>query len=99
MYPGGELTQLAARKVSLRARIAQRRWECVQASAALARPLGWLDRVIDTWRRISPVAKIAGIPLGLALARKVFGGGRFAAFARFMPLVFQTARVVSRWRA
>lgn len=99
MYPGGELTELAERKTIVRARIAQRRWECVQASAVLVRPLGWLDRVLDTWRRISPVAKIAGVPLGLALARKLLGGGRLASFARFMPLVFQTARAVARWRA
>ena len=100
MYPSGELSLLAARKAVVRRRIAQRRWQCVQDAAALARPLGWISRVVEVWQRISPLVKIAGVPVILTLTRKFFGrAGRVASLARLVPLVLQTAKMVSRWRA
>jgi hypothetical protein len=96
MYPSGELNALTARKIMLRARIAERRLQCSAAALEVARPISWVDEIIARWRRIPPLAKIVGAPLGLLLRRKIgrrFGGG--GKLLPFAPLVFQAARI---WR-
>jgi hypothetical protein len=101
MYPAGELTQLSVRKAMVRVRIAEHRWQCVEAGTELARPVEVVDGLLAKWRRISPVAKAIGTPLALlALRQLVFKRLRhIAAIARAMPLIFQTARMVSSWKS
>src|SRR3954447_4678213 len=69
MYPHGELVELAERKRLLQARIDVHRWECAAAAAELSRPIAMIDRGVATWRRISPFAKLLGIPAGIFLTR------------------------------
>src|SRR5207248_1856103 len=82
----------------LRARIAEHRWECIEAAATLARPLQWMDRVVATWRRFSPLVRLAGLPLAWMVARRLKLFSRIAkvtALARSLPLILNTARMVA----
>jgi hypothetical protein len=100
MYPAGELDALAVRKNMLLLRIALHRQQCVVAGSRLAKPLAWADDIIARWRKISPIAKMVGLPLGLMLARKAtkrLGGS--LKLLRFAPLILQTARSFARRRA
>ncbi len=72
MYPERELNRLAAHKAILRRNIALRRAECVEAAAQVVQPLEWLDRMLASWRRISPLARMAAAPLGFLAARTAF---------------------------
>ena len=96
MYPQRELAQLAAHKAALRRNIALHRAECVAAAARVARPLAWLDRVVALWRRLSPLAAISLVPLGLLLKR-TFGPRLriLASLVKWGPLVFGAVRGVS----
>lgn len=99
MYPSGELKELAARKASLRVRIDERRWLCVENGAELVRPVVIVDDLVDRWRRIAPLAKLVGVPLGLMIVRRLVRKFRHVAgFAQMLPVIFQTARTVSQWR-
>ncbi|EIQ00807.1 hypothetical protein OpiT1DRAFT_05363 [Opitutaceae bacterium TAV1] len=72
MYPSRELIGLATRKETLLGEIALRRARCAEAAARVAQPLEWLDRAMAFWRRFSPLARFAAIPLGLLLRRMIF---------------------------
>jgi len=98
MYPAGELNLLAVRKALVRVRIAEHRWQCVHAAAELARPVDWVDRRIAQWRRLSPLLRMAGLPVIMLLVKKLKLFSRFqevAALARSLPLVITTARAVA----
>jgi hypothetical protein len=71
MYPQRELTRLAACKTVLRRNIALHRIQCAEAAAQLAQPLAWLDRALAFWRRHSPLAIVALVPLVLLIKRKL----------------------------
>ncbi len=62
MYPQSELNGLAARKRVLLQHIALRRIVCDEAAVQAARPLVWLDRMMNYWRGLTPLAKIAAGP-------------------------------------
>lgn len=70
MYPRRELNDLAAAKILVRQRIAAHRVQCVEAAAVVTTPLAWIDRGVALWRRISPLVKIAAVPLAFLLKRK-----------------------------
>ena len=69
MYPDRELTRLAAHKASLRRHIARHRAGCIRAGTRLIQPLAWVDRMVSHWRRLSPLARLAIVPLGIALGK------------------------------
>jgi hypothetical protein len=95
MYPDEELARLARHKSALRLRIEIRRLECAHAAAGVERPLAWLDRAVAFWRRISPVAKLATIPLALLLKRTLLPrAGFFTSLLRWAPAIFSAGRVV-----
>lgn len=71
MYPQRELTLLAARKAVLRQSIARRRAQAVTDVTRVAKPLEWLDRALALWRRIPPLAKLVGMPLGLLIIKRL----------------------------
>ena len=97
MYPERELSRLAAHKLYLRRNLALRRTACVQAAAAVARPLHWLDRAVTAWRQISPLARLAAVPLGLLVTRPALARLKFLGpILRWGPLVFSAVR---GWRA
>jgi hypothetical protein len=93
MYPSGELNRLAAHKAALHLRIGVRRFECARAAAGVERPLAWLDRVVAFWRRISPIAKLAAIPLAVLLKRALLPrAGLFISLLRWTPAIFGAGR-------
>jgi len=93
MYPDGELRRLAAEKASLRQDIALRREECADAAERVARPLEWLDRAVGFWRRFSPVAKLAIVPIGLLIRRRFLRRHKLlGALVRWGPLAAGVAR-------
>jgi len=72
MYPDRELARLAVCKDELRGRIALHRTQCAQAAARVMKPLVWLDQVVALWRKYSPIAKMATVPLGVLLPAIIF---------------------------
>ena len=107
MYPSGELKRLADRKVLLQARIAVRRWEMTAAAVSIARPIAFIDRMLDTLHRISPFLKLAAVPLGLLLPRiiarkregKPTGKSKFAALMTALPLIIRGINMAKDARA
>lgn len=102
MYPAGQLTEIASRKAALRSRIATRRLECVAYAAEVARPIAWIDRAAAQWRKISPYAKLAIVPLAsLLLRRKTAARNRTPGWGRWlklMPIVASAARMWGKLR-
>lgn len=93
MYPDRELIQLAAHKAALQRDIALRRAQCAQAAARVAQPVAWLDRMLAFWRRLSPLAQFAAVPLGLLVQRTVFPRLKILrSLVRWGPLVLGTVR-------
>ena len=95
MYPTAELASLDARKILLRQKIAASRLECVALAEKASRPIALLDRVITQWRKISPLMKIAAVPLGFLLRRKLLPRkvGLFRSALRWAPAVLSAMRV------
>ncbi len=99
MYPDGELNRLAAHKSALRLRIGARRVECGIAAAGVERPLRWIDRAVALWRQISPMAKLAAIPLTLLLKRTLFPRtGLLGSLLRWAPAIFSAGRAFTTLR-
>ena len=97
MYPQRELTRLGLNKAALRRNIARRRVACAAAAARVAKPLEWLDGMLATWRRFSPLAAVLAAPLGWAVARTAFPRLKTAGLlVRWAPLVFGAFRGLSR---
>ncbi len=93
MYPDQELIRLAAHKAVLHRKLALRRAEAVEDAARLVQPLEWLDRVIGFWRRVSPLAQMAALPLGLLFQKTVFPRAKIlSSLVRWAPLVFSALR-------
>jgi hypothetical protein len=69
MFPHEELTRLAAQKIALRREIALCRVQCTHAAARVAQPLEIVDRALAIWRKLSPIARIAAVPLGFIFKR------------------------------
>jgi hypothetical protein len=106
MPSDGELTRLAERKLLLQARADVRRWECAAAAAELARPLAYVDHGYEAWRRISPIARALGLPLGLIATRLVqrrrghrARSGRWATLLSAVPAVIRGIKLVNSLRA
>jgi hypothetical protein len=99
MYPNGELSLLAAQKEVLRRRIQIRRAECAIAAEEAARPLQWLDRAVAVWRKITPMAKVASLPLAFLLKRTLFRRAKvLGTLLRWGPLAFKVFRSASAAR-
>ena len=97
MYPQHELTRLAAHKAVLRERIGAHREACAAGLAGVMRPLAWLDRAVVLWRKISPFARFATIPLILILKRTFLPRARIlGTLLRWGPAVFGAVRSLNR---
>lgn len=96
MYPDKELIRLANHKLALRRRIMIHRAQCMEAAIHLARPVEWVDRLLAVWRQISPVARIAAVPLGFLVQRKLFPRRNLLrSLFRWGPMVFAAVRGIS----
>jgi len=99
MYPKEELTSLAASKSALRLRISVRRSECAAAAARLARPIRWVDRAHARWRRLSPLVKLASVPIAILMGRLGIRHLRtVGAVVRWSPLVLGAVRSLTLQR-
>ena len=100
MYPEFELNRLAALKAGLRRRIGVQRTTCARAATQVLRPLAWLDRALALWDRVSPLAKIAAVPLGFLLKRSPSAPPRLLGkLLRWGPIVLGAVRGLTRARA
>lgn len=70
MYPQPDLNVLAQRKQTLMRRIRSRRAECAAQAVEVLKPAVWAEGVYAKWRAISPLAKLAAVPVGMVLLRK-----------------------------
>jgi hypothetical protein len=99
MYSHDELSRLGAHKAELLLRIAVRRAHCAEAVSGVMRPIAWLDRAMIFWRQVSPVAKLAAVPLTLAARRILFPRAKLlGVLFRWGPIAFGAARSLSRAR-
>lgn len=95
MFQDRELIRLAARKAALQREIVLGRTRCIDVAARVARPLVWLDRAAAFWRRLSPLAKGAALPLGFFVQRLVFRRlGKVRSLVRWGPLIVSAVRVL-----
>jgi hypothetical protein len=93
MYPHNELSRLAAHKAGLRDKIALVRADCAEAASWATQPLAWLDRIMAFSRRLSPLAVLATVPLGVIAQRLVFSRIKIIGpLLRWAPVVFATVR-------
>lgn len=109
MYPTRELTELAARKRLLQARIGLGRLQSMATANELARPIAVIDRGVDFFRRIAPFAKLLAVPAGLLLGRTFtrrsplsrgpLRGGKIGTVLAFLPMIVRGAKMVMRVRA
>jgi hypothetical protein len=93
MYPHRELIQLAAHKAALQHRISSHRTQCVGAATRIVRPIEWIDGILAFIRRISPLARLATLPLGVLLHHAA--GPRlqhWGVLLKWAPLLFGALR-------
>ena len=100
MHPAEELKELLERKARLRARIAVTRQECVAQAGVALRPLACIDRAMERWRRVGPLVKLAAVPVGWLLWRKLRGRGAAlgAQALRWLPTLLGVVRAVRATR-
>ena len=91
----------------LQARIAVRRWECVQAAAELSKPIAVVDRGIELWHRFAPFLKLFSVPAAFLLTRRLGRKRRDGAkqsrskiglLLRALPLVVKGVKTFTAWQ-
>jgi hypothetical protein len=93
MYPQEELRLLASARAELCRRIHARRLACSVAASRLSRPIERLDRMLATWRRLSPALKLAAVPLALLLKRWIAPKTRIlSSILRWGPVAYGAVR-------
>ena len=96
MYPQRELIRLSVYKAALQQDIAVHREQYTRAAAHVARPVELFDRILALWRKVSPLALFAAVPLGLIVQRSVFPRlTLLRSIVRWGPLVFSAVRGIS----
>lgn len=71
MYPQPELNALNLRKRALMHRIRVRREACAVYAHEVLKPAEWASGVYAKWQAISPLTKLAAVPLGVLATRKL----------------------------
>ncbi len=71
MYPHPDLTILAVKKHALMHRIRVRREECAVHVHEVLKPAEWAAGMYAKWQAVSPFTKLAAVPLGLLVTRKL----------------------------
>ena len=95
MYPQRELIRLTAYKAALQRDIAVHRAQYTKAAAHIAQPLELLDRILVIWRKLSPFALFAAVPLGFLVQRTVLPRLKMlGSIMRWGPLVFSAVRSI-----
>ena len=100
MYPAEDLIRLARHKAVLSRRITRHRAQCIEAATAAAQPLAWLDRMLAFWRKLSPFAKFAAVPMGLLVKRTLMPRQKIlGSLVRWGPLIFSAVRAALKARS
>jgi len=100
MYPRKELIALARKKAVLLDRICVERDELADAAERVSRPIEVIDRGVAHWRRVSPMVKLATIPLGFVLRRIFLRRARkLGALLQWGPVVLAAVRGFSKGRS
>ena len=96
MYPQRELIRLATHKAAMRRNIGRQRAQCTAAAAQVLRPLEWLERMRSFWRRLSPFAHLAAVPLSFLVPLRAHPRLKIlGSFLRWGPLVFRAVRAIA----
>jgi hypothetical protein len=99
MHPGRELNRLAGLKAARQRGIAYHRAQCATAAARVLQPVEWVDEKLAVWRRLSPIAKLLAIPVGLLLKRVAAPRLRvMSTLLRWGPVLFGVVRGLSASR-
>lgn len=93
MYPQANLDFLAQRKGVLLASIRLRRMECSAQLAEAMQPVAWAESLYARWKSISPLVKVAAVPVGLVLKERLFPKtGMLAGVLRWAPVALNLFR-------
>ncbi len=93
MFPDGTLNEATVCKIALRARIARRRRESVEALTELSRPMELVDQGLQRWRQISPWLKMTSLPLGLLVGGTMVSRRRtLGRVVRWLPVAAKLVR-------
>ncbi|MBK9990729.1 MAG: hypothetical protein IPP19_08375 [Verrucomicrobia bacterium] len=96
MYPQRELIRLNAYKIALQKDIERQRVQCAAVASRVAQPFVLLDRISVLWRKISPFALFAALPLGFLVQRAVVPRVKIlGTLMRWSPLVFTIVQRIS----
>jgi hypothetical protein len=99
MYPGRDLKRLADRKAALQRQIHERREESAAAFERISRPLAWLDAALEKWRRLSPMIKLAAVPILMLLKRWIIPRTRvLGSMLKWGPLAYSAVRGLAAGR-
>jgi hypothetical protein len=61
----------------------------------MMQPIEWLDRMLAAWRRLSPFARLAAVPLGCAIKQLLFRRSKLlGSLVSWGPLVASVIRGV-----
>ena len=93
MYPQADLDFLAQRKGALLASIRLRRLESSAQLGEVMQPVAWAESLYARWKAISPLVKVAAVPVGLLLKEKLFPQtGMLAGVLRWAPVALNLFR-------
>lgn len=92
MSPGRTLIEIGLAKAELREAIRCRRRVVAEAGAGIGRALGWVDRVLDLWRRLPLLAK--AVPLLTSLVIAVRLGRRTPGVRPWLPVLSAAFRLL-----
>ncbi|MDF3059811.1 MAG: hypothetical protein K0R17_4026 [Rariglobus sp.] len=96
MASQADLAILSRRKGALIQTIRSRRAECADQLEQTLQPVLWAERLYAQWKAISPLVKIAAVPAGILLKKKLFpnAGGVVGGIFRWAPLAMNLFRSV-----
>lgn len=95
MYPQADLALLDQRKQALLLSIRTNRVECAARLSEVMKPVQVAEGLYARWKAISPLVKVAAVPVGVMLKRKLFpegGGGLLSGVMRWAPMAFDIFR-------
>ena len=93
MSPQANLDSLAQRKGVLLASIRLRRLESSAQLGAVMEPVAWAESLYARWKAVSPLVKVAAMPVGALLKQKLFPqAGMLAGLMRWAPVALNLFR-------
>lgn len=94
MYPQSDLKVLALRKLRLVQRIRRRREECGARAQQVLKPAAWAEGAYARWKAVSPLSRLAAVPVGLWVTKRFFPGA--TVWLRWVPVALNLFRAFRR---